>query len=189
MPDYYVSIDVNGDKQEGYVLAKNRGVAVHQFMHHLGLSEEGDEEWSAAKVYHIRMDRLSSYLDEPDPWVAGFKREMIEEDDGSIVANTPYDGSISWAERLLLTPLAIGPRWHAARIIYLTQHIDQMLTPICIDNMCEGDRIYPVPEILDGWHRYYAHLHLGFKRIRCTYGGLVDLLRYLEGKTDEQPEF
>lgn len=187
MPDYFVSIDINGDKREGYILAKNRDVALSRFMSTEGIAEICDDDWAVVKVYHIRMDRLSSYIDEPDPWGVGFKREMIDQDDGSIAADFPNS---------ILNPAFNDPaviscmeRWHAARIVYLMQHIDQMLTPICIDNQCHAGRIYPIPEILDGWHRYYAHLHLGFGRIRCTYGGLVDLLDYLEGKTDDQPEF
>lgn len=181
MPDYFVSIDINGDKREGYILAKNRDVALSRFMAFQGIAAVDDDDWSVAKVYHVRMDRLSDYICEPDPWGCDFKREMIDQYDGEDMgADMVHDHAMS--------PIT-NPKWHAARIVYLIQHIDQMLTPICIDNQVHAGRIYPIPEILDGWHRYYAHLHLGFGRIRCTYGGLLDLLHYLEGKTDDQPEF
>lgn len=189
MPDYFVSIDINGDKREGYILARNRDVALSSFMAAEGIAEICDDDWAIVKVYHIRMDRLSDYLGEPDPWGCDFKLEMIDKDDGSITADYPYSPHMYVLDLRADADLLQDPRWHAARIVYLNQHIDQMLTPISIDNQCHAGRIYPIPEILDGWHRYYAHLHLGFERIRCTYGGLVDLLHYLEGKTDDQPEF
>lgn len=192
MPDYMVSVDYRGERREGYILAKDRDVALSRFLRLEGIDEDdvSDDAWAIAKVYHIRMDRLNDYLGEPDPWGCGFKRELIDEDDGSVVADIAHDHARSLLSLPGLgQPSVTDPKWHAARIVYLTRHIDQMLNPICIDNQCAGGRIYPIPEILDGWHRYYAHLHLGFGRIRCTYGGLLDLLHYLEGKTDECPEF
>jgi hypothetical protein len=50
-----------------------------------------------------------------------------------------------------------------------------------------GDIIYAVPEIIDGWHRFFAHLFLNRERILCTYGGHIDLLDYLKGETFTPP--
>jgi len=182
MPDYYVVVDIKEGRKEGYILAENRDVALVSFLAKEDIPEDDvhDDSWTVTKVYHLRMDRLSDFLGEPDPWGCDveFDPSMIGDDDGTVTANTSNDD---------FTSPVTNHRWHAARILYLTRHPDQLLNPVEVDNQCFGGRIYPIPKILDGWHRYYAHLHLGFDRIRCTYGGLVDLLHYLEGKTDELP--
>jgi len=43
----------------------------------------------------------------------------------------------------------------------------------------------PIPYIMDGNHRYRAAKYLRFETLHCQYGGLVGLLDYLTGVSDE----
>ena len=47
---------------------------------------------------------------------------------------------------------------------------------------------YPRPIIVDGWHRYAAARWLYSQdklfKIHCKYGGRIDILEYLQGKTN-----
>jgi hypothetical protein len=79
-------------------------------------------------------------------------------------------------------------RWHVARIRWILLNPEGLEDPISVDNVCDGGNVYPIPVIIDGWHRIYAHRFLGRKTIRANYGGRLDLLDYLTGKTDLVPE-
>lgn len=179
MPDYFVSVTVDDADITGHILAMDRDVAVNEFMRREGVSDSDvGDNWSSMRVSHIKMKRLHDYLGKPDPWGCGFEFDMIDKDAG-FIAHERHDD---------VAPVT-DPMWHAARIVYLTKNVHLLLTPIEVDNECHNNQIYPIPVLLDGWHRYFAHLYLGFETIRCTYGGLLDLLDYLEGKTDDFPEF
>ena len=77
--------------------------------------------------------------------------------------------------------------WHIGRIIYFINH-PMEIRDIEIDNECSGNIILPQPIIVDGWHRYAAARWLydqgKLTEIHCRYGGRVDVLEYLQGKTD-----
>lgn len=78
--------------------------------------------------------------------------------------------------------------WHIGRILYFIKHPDE-IRGIEIDNECSGGYILPQPVIVDGWHRYVAARWLfdqgKLSEIHCMYGGRMDVLEYLQGKTDE----
>ena len=78
--------------------------------------------------------------------------------------------------------------WHIGRILYFIKHPDE-IRDIEIDNECSGRYILPQPVIVDGWHRYAASRWLfsqgKLSEIHCMYGGRMDVLEYLQGKTDE----
>ena len=80
--------------------------------------------------------------------------------------------------------------WHIGRIIYFINHEDE-ITGITIDNYCDDSYVYPVPIIINGNHRWMAALWLnkhGKKEfVECSYGGRLDLLDYLIGKSDKCP--
>ncbi|WP_097005313.1 hypothetical protein [Lacrimispora amygdalina] len=80
--------------------------------------------------------------------------------------------------------------WHIGRVIYFINHPDEIYN-IQIDNICNGMTICPIPFIEDGNHRFMAAMWLNDKgkmdRVHCVYGGRMDLLDYLTGKTDELP--
>lgn len=84
-----------------------------------------------------------------------------------------------------------GREWHIGRILYYINHPEEIMN-IDIDNYCDGYIIFPVPNILDGNHRFAAAVWLNrnekFEKIHCIYGGRLDLLDYLTGKTDVMPE-
>lgn len=78
-------------------------------------------------------------------------------------------------------------KWHIGRIIYFINHPEE-IRDIEIDNACNFVSILPQPIIVDGWHRYAAARWLYEKQqlsgICCLYGGRIDILEYLQGKTD-----
>lgn len=80
--------------------------------------------------------------------------------------------------------------WHIGRILYFIKHPNE-IRDIEIDNECNGVYILPQPIIVDGWHRYAAARWLfdqgKLSKIHCRYGGRMDVLDYLQGKTDELP--
>lgn len=77
--------------------------------------------------------------------------------------------------------------WHIGRIIYFINHPDKIKN-VEIDNECNGSYILPRPIIVDGWHRYAAARWLYSRgklfKIHCKYGGRIDILEYLQGKTN-----
>ena len=78
--------------------------------------------------------------------------------------------------------------WHIGRIIYFINHPSE-IRGIEIDNECFDGSILPQPVIVDGWHRYAAGRWLydqgKLMEIHCKYGGRMDVLEYLQGKTDD----
>lgn len=78
--------------------------------------------------------------------------------------------------------------WHIGRILYFVSHPNE-IKGIEIDNECFNGCILPQPIIVDGWHRYAAARWLFDQgelfEIHCMYGGRIDVLEYLQGKTDE----
>lgn len=130
----------------------------------------------------IIVSRLFGYIGMPDPWGCeprfdpGLVQEIDVEEHGGSTPNDWY----RFQNR--------DPCYHAARIRYLIDNPHEM-EPIEIDNECTGGVINPIPVILDGWHRYYAHVLGELRTIQATYGGRLDLLEYLEGETDIEPEF
>lgn len=61
--------------------------------------------------------------------------------------------------------------------------------PIIVDNVCYGMTIAPIPELIDGWHRLFAHVVKKDETIRVSYSGRMDLLRYLQGRRKTAPEW
>lgn len=76
--------------------------------------------------------------------------------------------------------------WHIGRVLYFIKHPNE-IRDIEIDNECNNGWILPQPVIVDGWHRYAAARWLFDQgklfEIHCRYGGRMDLLEYLQGKT------
>ena len=60
--------------------------------------------------------------------------------------------------------------------------------PISIDCYTNRGHVYANPVILDGWHRLAAAHLTNTARIRATFGGRLDLLRYLQGQRKTRPE-
>ena len=73
--------------------------------------------------------------------------------------------------------------WDYGRIRHFYERLlaGETLDAIEVDNVCDRGRIYPVPDLLDGHHRLAASHLAGARVILVSYGGRVDLLRYLTG--------
>jgi hypothetical protein len=87
---------------------------------------------------------------------------------------------VSDAERTRKQPTR---SWDYGRIRHFYERLlaGDTLDAIEVDNECIFNRIYPEPILLDGHHRLAAS-HLASTRIiLASYGGRVDLLRYLTG--------
>lgn len=80
--------------------------------------------------------------------------------------------------------------WHIGRVIYYINNPDE-IRDIEIDNLYMDDYIFPVPQILDGNHRFLAGVYMNeqgkMKSMPCKYSGREDVLEYLNGSTDEIP--
>lgn len=81
--------------------------------------------------------------------------------------------------------------WHLGRVRYFFEQLQagKSLDPICIDNMCDAGRVYAVPIIIDGCHRFVASHLAGARTIAASYGGRVDLRDYLTGRRKTLPPY
>lgn len=136
----------------------------------------------------IRIDRLIEFL--PEEYWEWDESGNINLDDISIgiheaipEISEPYGDT--WEHPVLEHKTR---EWHIGRIVYFINHPEE-IRGIEIDNLCSGGFILPVPVIVDGWHRYAAARWLydqeKLNEIHCRYDGKVDVLEYLQGKTDE----
>lgn len=127
-------------------------------------------------IYKFHVDRMlfcglgRDYWE--DPWGVGFSMDMVE---NAKEKSTPYNGK----ER--------SAKWHAGRVKYLANHPELLDDPISVDCECMNNRVLPMPIIIDGWHRFFAHLVIGKKTIRATFGGLEDVREFLDGTIDFLP--
>lgn len=73
--------------------------------------------------------------------------------------------------------------WDYGRIRHFYERLldGATLDAIEVDNECDFGRIYPVPVLIDGHHRLAASHLAGTTIIPVSYGGRIDLLRYLTG--------
>lgn len=97
-----------------------------------------------------------------------------------LLTYTPQPNYVSDAERTRKPPTRA---WDYGRIRYFYERVlaGKTLDAIEIDNECNYGRIYPVPVLLDGHHRLAASHLAGAPIILVSYGGRLDLLRYLTG--------
>jgi hypothetical protein len=79
-------------------------------------------------------------------------------------------------------------RWDRGRVRYFVELMEAgtEIDPIEVDNECDRGHIYG-PILLDGHHRLCAAALLKVPTIRARYGGRVDTLKYLIGKTPHPP--
>jgi hypothetical protein len=61
------------------------------------------------------------------------------------------------------------------------------VTPLQLDCQCSGGRVYALPVMIDGWHRFSAALLAKIERVDVQFSGRVDLLRYLQGRRKTKP--
>jgi hypothetical protein len=79
--------------------------------------------------------------------------------------------------------------WDYGRIRYFYEGLlgGETLDAINVDNRCDFGQIYPEPILLDGHHRLAACHLAGTQNILASYGGRIDLLRYLTGERKTCP--
>jgi hypothetical protein len=79
--------------------------------------------------------------------------------------------------------------WEYGRIRHFCECLlsGEELDAIEVDNECNFGHIYPVPVLLDGHHRLAASHLTGASIIFVSYGGRLDLLRYLTGGRKTRP--
>jgi len=79
--------------------------------------------------------------------------------------------------------------WHLGRVRFFVEQLQAgvKLDPIVVDNVCDRGHIYAVPLIVDGHHRFAASCIARAPTIAASYGGRVDLRRYLTGDLATPP--
>jgi hypothetical protein len=121
----------------------------------------------------VRVDRLREFEISDDPWGVGFEWEMLTSAPEVSTCFSKTGGD--WT-----------PEQHAGRIRFFMNHPEQ-ITPLHVDNVCSGRHILPLPVLVDGWHRFFAVIALGVETVDVEYGGRLDVLDYLVGRTSEIP--
>jgi len=118
-------------------------------------------------------------------------KPIIMQDIGNAVKNGTIGTAEPFGDRWKNWPKEVkDEQYHISRVIYFINHPEE-IKDIEIDNRYWQDRytsyIYPTSEIIDGWHRFAAAVYIGLKEIDVIYGGRIDVLDYLMGKTDIEP--
>lgn len=98
----------------------------------------------------------------------------------------PQPDYVSDAERTRKPPTR---SWDYGRIRHFYERLltGETLDAIEVDNQCDFGHIYPVPILLDGHHRLAASHLAKSSIILVSYGGRLDLLRYLTGRRKTCP--
>lgn len=133
-------------------------------------------------INHIRIDRLRELCTQglyapQSLWSAdGLSPLSFKED---LFLGTPHREDGYEDERFR------DEKYHIGRVLWFAELLltdEELVSPVEIDNVCDRSHIYPIPVILDGYHRIAAAVFAQRPTIRAHYGGRVDVLRYLEGK-------
>lgn len=136
----------------------------------------------------IRLDRLIEFIPS-EHWEWDNTGKITLDDISGGIQNNVKEISEPYGDTWKYPVLEEKSReWHIGRIIYFINHPTE-IKDIEIDNECSGKYILPQPIIVDGWHRYAAARWLYDKgkltKIHCKYGGRMDVLEYMQGKTDD----
>lgn len=185
MTKFYCRATVGDDIFWEYRKARNVDQARRDFS--WGIKEEDRSHILVDVPNYIIVSRLLEFVpDDLDPWGCDVPFTLHAVSEATDADIKLFEAEESYQKHT--NSYSPSRQWHAARILWMTQNPESLTDPIELDNHCHMGRIYPVPEITDGWHRLYAHKYLGSKKIPALYGGRADLLDYLSGKTDKCPE-
>ena len=138
----------------------------------------------------IWIDRLAEFF--PDKTMAWNDGESVSLDDISYALNSHMTGeSEPYGDTWNYTDVKNkSTKWHIGRVMYFVNHPEE-IRDIEIDNVVNGFQILPIPIIVDGNHRFMAAMWLHNQgemvKVHCRYGGRVDLLDWLSGKSDILP--
>ena len=111
-------------------------------------------------------------------WIAG-GRPRLE----TIMRHSPLD----------FVPLSVRspfPRYDYGRISFFVRRLraKDSVEPIELDCFCDRHHIYPEVVVLDGHHRFCAHLLLQKRRLPVLFSGRIDVLEWLRGERRLCPE-
>lgn len=189
--EYFCTTPKNGRLLSGYRTALSADLALSCFVQDVG-AEETSARSKAIPVTKILLSRLREYLPtDIDPWSCegSFNIDEVQALSWSEVQDMRPSVRLPY-ERFLSKGKHIGQGvWHEARIRWLMERPKHLAFPLEIDNLCGEGSVYPVPVLLDGWHRYFASCLLNLKTVYISYGGRTDLLDYLAGKRKNPPEY
>lgn len=188
MMNFYCRVQTkDGRRVWGYQRAHDNCLALDCFLQDHNIEEDDVVEKITDVPEKILLARLMEFIPSDfDPWGCDppFNWRDVHSADESSIETLGADKSYSDTEEIIQ-----NPAWHAARIMYLLKNPQLLEDPISIDNQCNNGMVYPIPIILDGWHRIFAHRILGSEKLQVFYGGRVDLLRYLAGKRKKPPQY
>ena len=131
-------------------------------------------------IYPILVDRLCALYGWPDLFEEGYAKGITVE---KILKYPPKSAYIVDRHR------TESYRWYMGRVRFFYERLlaGHSLDPICIDNVCDGEHIYPEPVVIDGHHRLTAAYLAKVPTIPATYGCLVSLRNYLTGHRKTVP--
>jgi hypothetical protein len=185
MAEYYCRVDTGGQRLWGYQEARTRDLALECFIQDQNLKEEDISFSFSDRVDMVMVSRLKGFIPQTcDPWGCDpeFSLDLVSKVKESDIRDLEEDVS---HDELMCN--VTNANWHAARILWMVKNPESLRDPISMDNLVSGGRILCVPKILDGWHRYFAHIHLRKRKIPVLYGGRVDLKRFLTGLRKTPP--
>jgi len=171
----------------GYIKAPTEELARECFRQNHSLSDKTDIlVIGPDEIDKLSVARLLHWIPENfDPWGCSkpFNLKMVDEVQADQLSSYP---KVSKSNDQL-KKRKVNPMWHAARIRWLLEHPENLEDPISVDAVCNYGVVYPVPEIVDGWHRFFAYRYLGKRKIPAFFSGRVDLLDYLRLRTNQPP--
>ena len=143
----------------------------------VGLVEINVLEAEVDEISSLLVDRLYDASPVKDPWGCGFSLDMVlQQVEPQKDTDIPYD-------TLMLEGKRPSAEWHAARIRYMIKNPSVLYWPVEVGCFATEDMTFMVPEVLDGWHRLFAHKVMKKKTIDAKFSGDLRLLSFLEGNT------
>jgi len=136
-----------------------------------------------SEVELLLMERLQEYISTPFYWNS---IEIYLQDIENYIHHTKH--KLHNFDRCDVYMDVWNKRDHIKRILYFIDYPEK-IDAIHINNRCADSKIYPVPFIEDGQHRFLASAYRKEKYIPVIYNGLIDLLEYLKGDSDIKPEW
>lgn len=127
---------------------------------------------------HILVSRLAEYL---DPWHCfGGKKSQWKT---NIERYVPASAYISETTGIRT------PAYDWGRIRYFRDlfRSNSPVSAILLDCECHNSRVYPVPVMIDGWHRFAGAFAAKAHKLPVIFNGRLDLLRYLQGRRKTKP--
>ncbi len=82
--------------------------------------------------------------------------------------------------------------YHLGRIRHFRDELlaGRTIDPVVVDNRFPAGMhsMYAEPVLIDGNHRFAATVVAGIPKVKVSYGGRIDVLRWLQGRRKTYPE-